>query len=222
MPTKSTALLPLAAIVAVAVAFAAGAAIRSHVGTEVSVDEVQTWVRSLGWKGPLLYIGLVTFRQFLLLPSLIVLSAGGLCFGALGGTVLGTTGILLSAMMKFGIARTVGRAWIRRRFAARLARIEHGTASWGPVVVALATAHPFGPMAPVHWAAGASSIALVPFLVAVAIGGPLRAGAYSVFGSTLRQPGSLAFYLAITVLLLAVVLPLLHPAWRRRLHGTRV
>src|SRR5690349_18704739 len=95
----------------VAAVFLIGYAMRSLLQIELSIESIQAWVLALSWKGPLLYIGLVTFRQFLMLPSIILLPVGGLCFGALMGTVLGGAGIILSGVLKFGLARGLRRNW---------------------------------------------------------------------------------------------------------------
>jgi uncharacterized membrane protein YdjX (TVP38/TMEM64 family) len=72
-------------------------------------------------------------------------------------------------------------------------------------------------MSPVHWAAGLSSIPALAFGLAVCLGGPVRAGAYSLLGSTLLDFGSPRFLVASGVLAAVVLLPLVHPGIRRRL-----
>jgi uncharacterized membrane protein YdjX (TVP38/TMEM64 family) len=55
------------------------------------------------------------------------------------------------------------------------------------------------------------------FLIAVALGAPVRAFAYAFLGSTLGTPGSPRFVVASALLLAAVTLPLAHPRLRHRL-----
>jgi uncharacterized membrane protein YdjX (TVP38/TMEM64 family) len=211
--------IPFLILGLLAVAFAAGALARGRIGVVHSPESIRFWVQSLGWQAPLIFVALVVFRQFLLLPSAILLPVGGLCFGALAGTGLGAIGIVLSGLMKYLIARSIGRdsveSWLGERFRRFGGRLDRG----GPVVVGLITAHPMGPMGPCHWGAGLSSIRLPAFAVAVAAGALLRSAAYALVGSTLLAPGSSQFYLASAVLLAAILLPLAHPALRRRLFG---
>ena len=87
----------------------------------------------------------------------------------------------------------------------------------GPWIVGAVTAYPTGPMTPFHYGAGLSSISVLAFALAIGVSAPLRAAAYSFFGSTLLAPGSPEFYAATAVLVGFVVLPLLHPRLRRRL-----
>lgn len=218
MKVRARHLLPLVLIGLIGLAFLAGSFVRGELEAATSLDSARVWVETLGWRGPVIYLALLTFRQFLFLPSALVLSVGGLCFGVLGGTLLGAAGILLSGMMKFALTRGIARNWFRnqdRRIAVFRERIENA----GPALIALATAHPLGPMGPVHWAAGLTTIPPLAFLLALLFGGPLRAAVFSIFGSSLIDGGSLLFYVVLGVVLGVVLLPLAHPSVRRRLFG---
>ncbi len=214
-------ILPFVLLALVVGAVVLGRAARQEAGIEVSAASIQTWVSSLGWQAPALFVGLVTFRIFLLLPSWVVLSAGGLVFGAFLGTVLGGLGVLFSAAMGYGLARGIGRDWVRPRMQARLERHGQSLERVGPLLVGLVTAHPMGPMTAFHWAAGFATVPLLGFLMAVLLGGPLRAFIYSFFGSTLLELGSGEFYLATTLLVVVALLPFAHPGIRRRLFAAR-
>ncbi|MEB2344657.1 MAG: VTT domain-containing protein [Deltaproteobacteria bacterium] len=208
---------PLLFLALVAALVLGGRAVRASLGIELEPGSIQGAVAALGWKGPALFVGLVTFRQFLFLPSAIVLPAGGVVFGALEGTLLGAFGILLSAALKYGLARSLGREWLQARFGAAVAAFERHAEAAGPLIVGAATAHPLGPMAPVFWASGFAAVPVVGFLVAVALAAPVRAFAFSFFGSTLLDPGTPRFWAATLVLLGVCLLPLAHRGFRARL-----
>jgi uncharacterized membrane protein YdjX (TVP38/TMEM64 family) len=162
-------------------------------------------------------VGLVTFRQFLLIPSLLLLAAGGLVFGATLGTLLGGLGIFCSALFGFTLARTLGREWLRLRMQGRLGAVERYGERLGPLMVGLATAHPIGPMTPFHWGAGLAAVAWLPFVAVVLVAGPTRAFLLSSFGASLLEPRSPRFWITSGLLLALVILPLVHPGLRRRL-----
>jgi uncharacterized membrane protein YdjX (TVP38/TMEM64 family) len=208
---------PLAFAALVAALVLGGRAVRASLGIELEPVSIQGAVAALGWKGPALFVGLVTFRQFLFLPSALVLPAGGVVFGAVEGTLLGALGILLSAAMKYGLARALGRDWLQARFGAAVQAFERHAEAAGPLVVGVATAHPLGPMAPIFWAAGFAAVPVAGFLIAVALGAPVRSFAYSFFGSTLLDPGTPRFWVATIVLLGVALLPLAHPGFRARI-----
>lgn len=209
-------ILPFTLLAFVVGAFLVGHALRAEMNIELSAESIHAYVIGLGFKAPLIFVGLVSFRQFLLLPSMLVLTAGGLVFGAAVGTALGAAGILISALMMFSIARVLGREWLRPHFGETFRLFERRVEAAGPMLVALTTAHPMGPMSPFHWGAGLSTVAFLPFLVAVLLAGPVRAGAYSFFGAQLLDAGSTRFWTAAALLLVVALLPLLHPGIRRR------
>jgi uncharacterized membrane protein YdjX (TVP38/TMEM64 family) len=216
-------LLPLALLALVAVGFLAGTEVRDEMNLDFTPSGIQSslqgFVANLGFKGPMIYVAVVVFRSFLLLPSMVVLTVGGLVFGAAFGTLLGGLGIALSATFNFALARGVGREWIQRHYGARLRGFEERIRSAGPAMIGLATAHPMGPLSPSHIGAGLASVDWLPFVTVVLIAGPMRAFVYSFFGANLPDPTSPPF-IAATILMVAVAfLPLAHRGFRARLFG---
>lgn len=203
-------LLPLVVLVAVGLAIFTGRSIRTELGVEYAPESLQTLIASLGVAAPLTFLAIVVFRQVLLLPSMLVLTAGGLAFGPILGTFLGGTGILISGLLLFGVGHGMGGAWIREQIGERFAGFEKRLSAAGPAVIGLSTAHPMGPMTPFHWAAGLSSIRALPFAIAITVGGFFRSFAYALFGSTLTDIGSKEFFIASGVLVMVAALPLLN------------
>jgi uncharacterized membrane protein YdjX (TVP38/TMEM64 family) len=213
--------LPLLVVGIVVTLFVAGGILRRQFEIDFAVEsleEMRAWVQSFGALGPSVFVGLVAFRTFLLLPSHLVLIAGGLAFGALAGTLWGTVGLGASGLLQYGGARVFGDGWKRRAE-------EHGN-DWtyrvrraGPTLVTLTTAHPAGPLTAVNVGAGLAGIASAPFIVAVLAGAPFRAGAFATLGNAILSWG------VWTSLALAVVLgtlagiPLLFPGVRSWLFG---
>jgi uncharacterized membrane protein YdjX (TVP38/TMEM64 family) len=184
---------------------------------ELSPAGIHDAVTRLGWRGPVVFFLLTTFRQFLAIPSWLLLPVGGLCFGPALGTALGAGALVVSGCIKFALARRLGRAWLRARLGAHFDHLERRVDRLGPVVIGLSTAHPLGVLAPFHWGAGLSSIPFTSFVVAIVLGAPVRAFAFSTLGAALVDPSTTEF-LTVSVTLAAVaLLPLLHPAVRRRL-----
>ena len=209
--------LAFVVLLALALALAAGVFLRRSLGIEFSVEGLRGWVAGMGWRAPVVFVALVTFRQVLLLPSAVVLSVGGVCFGALTGTSLGMLGIALSALMKFFVARYFVRQWLRDRMGATLRAVDRYADGAGPLAVGLSTALPMGPMAPMHWAAGFSSMPLAAFCLAVGLGSPVRAFLYSFFGASLDDLGSPRSLIAGGLILALGLAPLAHPRLRRRI-----
>ena len=209
--------LPSVILVFTAALFGGGYLVRNQLGIEFSQESVRQLVEGLGWKAGAIFVGLVTFRQFLFLPSMVVLPVGGIVFGAELGGLLGATGILASALLVYGLARSLGREWFRPYFGAAVDAFQQRASAAGPLVVGLATAHPAGPMTAVFWGAGFAALPLFTYALTVAVAAPIRSFALSFFGSTLLDPGTPRFWLATAVLAAAALAPLLHPSIRARL-----
>ena len=185
-----------------------------HVGT--SPEAVRRFVHEAGWWGPAIFVLLFLFRSVLLLPSVVLLTAGGVCFGLLGGAVFGSLGLTFSATIKLLIAHVAGRDELIARLPAgwreRIAALDGRT---GVGTLALVTAYPIGPAEMLHIAAILAGMGAVPFVAAVLAGSFVRAGSFSLFGEAIAAGRGLV--LAAVVLTLAAVLPLAVPGLRQRL-----
>ncbi len=207
-------ILALVLVAGLALLLRAGHEFRASAGIEMSPESLREYVRALGPVAPVVFLGIMTFRSFLGLPSAVVLTAGGLVFGVWLGALLGALGLVASALWCFAAARLMGRDWVQSRIPERLRPLEQRAESFGPPLIGLVTAHPMGVMTPLYLAAGLSRIRFGPFLAACAIAGPVRAALYAGFGSQLTDLWSPRFWLATGVLVAAAVLPLAHPRVR--------
>jgi uncharacterized membrane protein YdjX (TVP38/TMEM64 family) len=206
----------------VLVAFVVGSEVRERMALSSleGFAELREWVQGFGWAGVAAFVGLVTFRGFLLLSSHVVLILGGLVFGALGGTLWGALGLIASALMQFLAARLLGDDWVRPRIGDRYASLQDRIHRLGPAPVWVLTAHPAGPQTPVNLTAGLVGLPIWGFALAVALGAPLRAGAYSVLGTGILSWG-LATSLAVGVgFVVLMLLPLAFPTVRSWVLGT--
>jgi len=208
-------LLVLAMAAGLVLLVGAGHEFRASAGIEISPESLREYVETLGPIAPVVFLAMVTFRSLLLLPSAVLLTAGGLVFGTWLGALFGGIGLVASALWCFAAARWMGREWVQSRIPERLRPLEQRAESLGPPLIGLATAHPMGVMTPLYFAAGLSRIRFAPFLAACAIAGPIRAALYAWFGAQLVEVGSPRFWASTAVLVAAAVLPLAHPRVRR-------
>lgn len=198
-----------------------GYLLRSSLEITASADSVRGFVDQAGWWAPALFVVLFAFRSVLLLPSIVLLTAGGICFGIAGGTVLGGMGLTFSAFLKWAIAVLAGRDWFTARLPQRLrARLPILQRRGSAGLLALATAYPIGPAEMLHMTAILGGMPAVPMFAAIGGGSLVRAGSFSLFGDAIADGQNLAIALvAMTVLALA---PLAVPRFRRVLRGDRV
>ena len=111
-----------------------------------SAESVRTFVRNMGWWGPPIFVAMFLFRSVLLIPSVVLLTAGGICFGLVGGAVFGAIGLTFSATTKFLIAHLAGResllAHLPASWQSRLRTVDSATSA---ATLTLITAYPVGP-----------------------------------------------------------------------------
>lgn len=191
--------------------------LRAQLGLHPSVEAVRTWADTLGWQAPAAFLGLVIVRQLILLPAVLLLTAGGIIFGGLLGTMLGGTGIIVSGFANFAIARRLGDVMVPGEWRPHLRRLTARGSAPVLMFAGLATMHPVGPLLAAHWTAGCSTIASSTFLLVVGPASYARAAALATFGSTLTDWGSPVSLVLAALLVAVIVVPLSVPSIRRRL-----
>lgn len=194
-----------------------GQVLRAHLGLQPSVEAVRAWSATLGWQAPAAFLVLVILRQLVLLPAVLLLTAGGVIFGGPLGAMLGGTGIIVSGLANFALARRLGDVMVPGEWRTRLRRLTARGSAPVLLFAGIATVHPIGPLMAAHWAAGTSTIAASTFLGVIVPASYVRAAALATFGSTLTAWGSPASLLLTAGLCAIVVIPLAVPALRRRL-----
>ena len=197
------------------VAFVGGYLIHTQLDLEISVKGLRAWVDAQGNIAPFLFVLVLTFRQFLLLPSILLCSVGGICFGLFWGTILGALGLFLSGVVTFGLGRGLGGEGLREKFRRRYPELERKVERFGPWIVFAAMAYPGGPMTGVFWASGLTTVPFAGFVLAVAVGSLIRAFTYSFFGASLADGLTPRFFIALGGLAVLFLAPLAFPSIRR-------
>jgi uncharacterized membrane protein YdjX (TVP38/TMEM64 family) len=211
---RRIALLALLVLVAVAVLA------RTQLGLSWDLEALRTLVEGLGAWGPIVFVGVVTFRTVLVVPSQVALIAGGICFGTSGGTLYGALGLLLSALLVFALTRWLGGEAVRSRVPATAQRaLAAAGHRGGALLVAIGTGYPVGNITGYHAAAALTPMRIHLFAIAAAAGSLLRAWTYAYFGNAILERSAWELVaIALAVGLVAGLLPLLHPrvrAWAR-------
>ena len=196
----------IVATLALVVGLGVALTVRSSGGIDLDPESLRARIESLGWLAPAGFVTAAALRPFLLLPSWVVMSAGGLLFGVLGGIVWGSLGCTLGALVTFGMARGLGREVVAKRMHGRLARLDAYLRRRGAAWLGLYTALPVSALTPVHAAAGLSGVSTLAFAVAVALGFVPRTTLYSVFGDSLARGDSARIIVvaAVGVVVLAI------------------
>jgi uncharacterized membrane protein YdjX (TVP38/TMEM64 family) len=107
---------------------------------------------------------------FVGVPRQVVAYAGGLGFGAVGGTLLALAGTLAGCAASFAWARRVARNWVQSRLPSRLARADRMLATQPFTAALTLRLLPVGNNLLLNLAAGVSAIRPLPFLLGSLLG----------------------------------------------------
>lgn len=182
------------------------ALVRARGDLPLAPDAVRDAIHGWGALAPLIFTAAWVLRPFIFFPSTLLFVAGGLAFGVGWGTFYAAFGATLGGVIGFGIARVLGREFVKTHLGDRLSDMQH--ARWGLGLVFLLNLIPVVPMTMINYGAGLSSMDLLPFIVAEVAGLTPRAFAYSFFGHTLLHVQSHEFLIALALLAALLVVPL--------------
>jgi uncharacterized membrane protein YdjX (TVP38/TMEM64 family) len=198
-----------------------GGILRDALGIEWSTDGVRSIVADAGVWAPLIFVVLLVFRLVLVIPSVMLLPAGGLLFGTLEGSIYGTIGLTLSGLFNYGLVKWAGPEAFRARISPRFQGIlEIARSRLGALAVAVISAYPFGPITVSHLGAATAGMGFFTFFLAVATGSLVRSATFSLFGASLVESDRLVW--ALIAMAGALVVPLLIPrsrAWIKQSFG---
>lgn len=128
-------------------------------------------IRSLGAWGVLLSIALMTVHSFLPFPAEFIAIANGVIYGPIWGSVVTWVGAMIGATTAFGIARALGRPFVRGMLPARQ---QAQFASWsrqqGGLAILLARLVPVIAFNLVNYASALTEVSWWTFLWATGIG----------------------------------------------------
>lgn len=140
-------------------------------GFELSVAGVERTIRSWGMWGVAGAILLMVLHSFVPFPAEIVAMANGMLYGPLWGTLITWTGAMLGAWLAFGLARWLGRPFVRAMIARRHhEQLDDWVARQGGGVLFLSRFVPVISFNLINYAAGLTAISWWTFTWATGLG----------------------------------------------------
>jgi uncharacterized membrane protein YdjX (TVP38/TMEM64 family) len=136
------------------------------------LEGLRAYLRGFGLWAPLVSVGLIQLQALVApLPSFPLMYANGLLFGTWWGGLLSWSGILLSAMLCFGLGRLFGRPLVERIVSpGALAWADRHVADYGAFAIFLARLIPLTSFDLLSYAAGLTPLRLGPFVLATGLG----------------------------------------------------
>jgi len=158
------------------------AAVLPLVGNGAAQTELTTTLAQGGLRGQSLFLLLATLLTAIGLPRQIPAFAAGYAFGPVYGSAIALVAQVLACSLDFIWARAIGQSFVRRRFGARLERIDR-TLSAHPFITTLTLRlMPIGNNLLLNLLAGLTSVRLLPFLAGSAIGFIPQTVVFALFG----------------------------------------
>ena len=147
-------------------------ALRTNLFRDTSLVDVAAMIRHWGFWAPVASVGLMTVQAILApIPAFFISAANGMVFGA-WGILVSWIGAMFGAVVAFGIGRTFTSFAMRRIANSGRLRdyIDRFSENYGATVVLVARLLPFVSFDLVSYAAGLSTLRVLPFLAATGVG----------------------------------------------------
>ncbi len=140
-------------------------------GFELSVEGVEAEIERFGMWGVAVSILLMVLHSFVPFPAELVAMANGMLYGPVFGTLITWTGAMLGAHLAFGLARRLGRPFVRAMIAERhRAAIERWTARQGDGVLLFSRLMPVISFNLINYAAGLAGVSWWTFTWTTGLG----------------------------------------------------
>ncbi|MEJ2254095.1 MAG: TVP38/TMEM64 family protein [Nitrospirota bacterium] len=134
-------------------------------------EHIQGLIQSAGPWGYAVSVGLMVLHSFVPFPAEFVAMANGMAFGVLMGTALTWSGAMLGAFAAFGLARRLGRPFVRRIFRDRnIGKQERLVADYGARALFLSRFIPVISFNLINYLAGLAGISWWTFAWTTAVG----------------------------------------------------
>ena len=130
------------------------------------------------------------------IPRQIVCFAAGYADGIVAGGALALLAETLGCLLDVVWARAVARDWVRRRFGARLGRIDRLLARRAFAATISLRLLPVGNNLILNLAAGVSTVPLLPFLLGSVVGYVPQTAVFTMLGSGMRVAAGVQLGLA--------------------------
>ena len=178
------------------------------VSGSLSTDQVEEWVDSMGWGGPLVFIALSSLLTVVCFPGPLLAGACGLLFGTAVGTPTALVASTLGATLACALGRFVAGDAVEEIGGPRMRSLAAWVGRRGFVSVLYARIAPGVPYNIVNYACGLTTIPLATFALATLIGTAPRTFAYVALGGSFGDLGSPEALIAISVLVTMAIVGL--------------
>jgi uncharacterized membrane protein YdjX (TVP38/TMEM64 family) len=136
-----------------------------------SLNEIIALIRSLGFWGIGVSVGLMVIHSFVPFPAEFVAVANGMIYGPLWGTAVTWTGAMIGAFSAFGLVRLLGRPFVERMLSVRdKSKLDDWTARYGGEMILISRFIPVISFNLINYVAGLTRISWWTFAWTTGLG----------------------------------------------------
>ena len=169
---------------------------------------LRDFILSFGVAAPLVYAALYTLAVFIPYGTTVLSVAAGLAFGVVFGAILTFAITLVASLLPMSVARRLGRGWVEHKIGGtRVERYADLINRNAFVVFFYLRLIPSIPYEIQNYIAGISRIRYRQFLLASFLGNGPIIFILTFMGDGLTDPGSVEFWLAAGILVVALSAP---------------
>jgi uncharacterized membrane protein YdjX (TVP38/TMEM64 family) len=164
--------LPIGKILAAVAVIALLIVVIRLLPTDEWLRALQTYVKSLGAVGWIVYVIVYALCCVLFVPASLLTLGAGAIFGLVEGTIVVVVGATLGAVASFLLARTVMRSRIEAMTAAnpKFHALDRAIGKEGAKIVLLIRLAPIFPFTYINYAFGLTGVRTLPYTLATLIG----------------------------------------------------
>ena len=153
------------------------------------ITDIILWMQSNPGVGELVYAGLIAGAILSMMPTFLLMVAGGFLFGLWKGILLTWLAYQVAAVLTFWIGRTIARGWIEKRIEGNprfktLDQAIHGSGFNIVLLVRLAIIVPYNIL---NYAFGLTKVYLRDYALGTALGSVPMIGLYVFVGTTVTN-----------------------------------
>ena len=131
---------------------------------------VDLHIRNSGWQGALTFLAVGALATAMGTPRQLIAFLGGYAFGFVDGCGLSTLAATLGCILSFTFSRVFGRAYIRRRFAAKIKPVNQFLATQPAIKTIIIRLLPVGNNLVTNLVAGVTQVNALAFICGSFVG----------------------------------------------------
>lgn len=163
-------------------------------------NEIKEFIQAKGPMAPIIYVILLSSLPLLLFPDSVIVIAGGMVFGLMGGVLLTSLGSLIGATIAFFLSRELGQGFVKKLVKKDLVIFDKNDSKKGFFLILILRLIPLFPFKIVSYSAGLSDVRFKDFAIATMLGALPGVVVYTNLGDKTTVFGSGDFYLSIALL----------------------